>query len=149
MARLPRSLLPDGMFHVTSRGVEQRDVFLDERDRLAFLGLLAEVTVRFRWTVHAVCLMTNHYHLVVEATRADLSGGLHRLNGAYAQRFNARRSRWGHLFGDRFWCKPIESEGQLATVCAYVVANPVRAGLCSKPSDWRWSHSRYGLDLAV
>lgn len=149
MARLPRSLLPDGVYHVVSRGVERRDVFLDEDDRLAFLALLAEVTVRFDWTVHAVCLMTTHYHLIVETRRASLSDGLRTLNGRYAQRFNRRRGRWGHLFGDRFWCEPIESERQLAAACAYVVANPVRAGLCVAPEDWRWSHSRYGFDVAA
>lgn len=147
VARLPRSVFPDGTFHVVSRGVEHSDVFLDERDRLSFLGLLAEVTVRFRWKVHALCLMTTHYHLVVEAARTDLSAGLHRLNGRYAQRFNTRRGRWGHLFGDRFWCGLIESERHLAATCAYVVANPVRAGLCETPPEWPWSHSRYGFDL--
>jgi putative transposase len=88
--------------------------------------------------------MTNHYHLVVEATLIMLSGGFHRLNGIYAQTFNLRHGRHGHLFGDRFWSATIESEEHLQDACRYVVFNPVRAGLCEQPEEWRWSASRYG-----
>ena len=95
--------------------------------------------------MHALCLMTNHYHLVVETPRPQLSAGFHRLNGVYAQRFNNRHERRGHLFGDRFWSSVIDSEEYLAAVCRYVLGNPVRAGLCELSHDWPWTHSRFGL----
>jgi putative transposase len=100
------------------------------------------VVQRDDWFVHVFCLMTNHYHLVVESLRDELSAGCHRLNGVYAQTFNRRYRRKGHLFGDRFWSGLIEDEEELRDTCAYVLANPVRARLCTEPTDWPWSDSR-------
>jgi putative transposase len=89
--------------------------------------------------------MTNHYHLVVEAFRQALSDGMQRLNGMYAQSFNTKHDRWGHLFGERFSCRPID-EDDLAVVCSYVLDNPVRAGICDRLADWPWGASRYDPD---
>jgi len=107
-----------------------------------FLHVFGKATDRARWSCHAICLMTTHYHLVLESTRANLSKGLHFLNGLYAQRFNLRHKRTGHLFGDRYSCRVIEDESYLAEACLYVVNNPVRAGLCAHAADWRWGASR-------
>jgi putative transposase len=140
VARLPRYVFPgNGVYHVTARGVDGTAIFRDDADRRGFLGLLGEVVDRHDWLVHAFCLMTNHYHLVVEALRVQLSFGLHRLNGLHAQRFNRRYRRTGHLFGDRFWSGSIDSDEELEAACTYVLANPVRAGLCTRPADWSWS----------
>ena len=68
MPRVPRYLLPDGLFHATARGAGQIAIYRDDDDRRAFLGLLSWVVHDFRWTCHGFCLMTNHYHLVIEAT---------------------------------------------------------------------------------
>jgi REP element-mobilizing transposase RayT len=136
----------DGTFHACTRGVDGTAIFPSDDDRRSFLRLLSDVVVRCSWQVHVFCLMTNHYHLVVEALRDDLSDGFHRLNGVYAQAFNRRHDRRGHLFGDRFWSGQIETDEQLVATCRYVLANPVRAGLCATPADWRWSASRYGFD---
>jgi putative transposase len=140
--RLPRCFLPDGVFHACTRGVDGTAIFRSDDDRRYFLRLFAEVSERHDWFVHAFCLMTNHYHVIVDALRADLSDGFQRLNGVYAQNFNRRYGRRGHLFGDRFWSGPIESDEQLTNACEYVLDNPVRAGLCSTPTDWHWSGSR-------
>jgi putative transposase len=145
--RLPRYVFPDGIFHVGTRGVDGAAIYRSDDDRRFFLRLLADVVQRHDWAVHVFCLMTNHYHLVVEALRDDLSGGFHRLNGIYAQAFNRRYARRGHLFGDRFWSGLIESDERLDATCRYVLANPVRAGLCPLASDWPWSASRHGFDL--
>jgi putative transposase len=88
MPRILRTSLPDGYFHVTTRGVEQRAIYLDGDDCRSFLGLLAATVSRNHWDVYAFCLMGNHYHLVLEAARANLSHGVQGLNGVYAQRFN-------------------------------------------------------------
>jgi len=140
--------LPNGVFHVTTRGVDRGCIYRDAEDRRTFLDLLGFVVRRWRWYVHAVCLMGNHYHLVAETTRDRLSLGMHRLNGVYAIRFNRRHARTGHLFGDRFSAYVIDSDEYLAAACGYVVNNPVRAGLCEHARDWPWSASRYGLEDA-
>jgi len=140
--RLPRYVFPDGTYHVGTRGVDGTPIFRSDDDRRFFLRLFADVVQRHDWLVHVFCLMTNHYHLVVEALRDELSAGCHRLNGVYAQTFNRHYRRKGHLFGDRFWSGLIEDDEELQDTCAYVLANPIRAGLCEQPADWPWSGSR-------
>jgi putative transposase len=138
--RLLRKQLPDGLFHVFTKGVDSCSIYLDDDDRLSFLRLMSQAVDRFDWQCQALCLMTTHYHLVLESTRERLSSGLQRLNGIYAQRFNRRHDRTGHLFGGRFGSRVIEEEDYLAGVCLYVVNNPVRAGLCESWDEWPWSH---------
>ena len=148
VARPLRSDLPPyGYWHVTARGVDGTAIYRADDDQRFFLRRLNEVCAREELVFHAMCLMTNHYHFVVEAFRDRLSDALHRLNGRYAQAFNRWYGRKGHLFGDRFWSEPIEDDEHLRNTCVYVVSNPVRAGLCARPEDWPWSYSRYGFDL--
>jgi REP-associated tyrosine transposase len=138
-----RSDLPDGIYHVTTRGVAGTRIFVDDDDRRIFLVRLTDVVRRFNWRWYALCLMHTHYHVVIETTRVSLSAGLKRLNGLYAQGFNERHERGGHLFGDRFWASLIETEEHFRAACWYVVCNPVRAGLCDEPEDWPWTRSRF------
>jgi REP element-mobilizing transposase RayT len=144
MPRRPRNVLPDGAYHITARGVARTPIFVDDDDREVFLTLLLSTIQRHAWTCHAFCLMTNHYHLIVETLRGRLSRGMHRLNGCYAQAFNERHNRVGHLFQGRYSAYVIEGEDYLTRSCRYVVENPVRAGLCAAPRDWPWS-SRLGV----
>jgi REP element-mobilizing transposase RayT len=148
MARALRRDLPDGFVHVTARGVAGEHVYLDDDDRRAFLAILGAALARTRLETHALCLMGTHYHLVVEGLVRELSRLLHRVNGTYAQVFNVRHGRFGHLFADRFSATPIESEEHLVEACRYVLLNPCRAGLVEAPDDWPWSKSRYGFDVA-
>ena len=139
MPRQPRHLLGDGIFHVTVRGVARADIFHDDDDYQWFISLLANVVGRFCWRDHAFCLMPNHYHLVVETTQPRLSDGMHRLNFLYAQGFNDRYERDGHLFQNRFGARLIADERHLERACTYVEENPVRAGLSPRAEDWPWS----------
>jgi REP element-mobilizing transposase RayT len=129
---------------VTSRGAAQAPIFADDADRAAFVVLLYSVVRRFTWKCHIYCLMTNHFHLVVETERERLSAGMHRLNGNYARHFNERHDRCGHLFQDRYGAYLIDCERHLANACTYVAENPVRAGLCGRAEDWPWSGSLVG-----
>jgi putative transposase len=138
MPRVPRSALPDGIFHVTARGNAREVIFRDGIDFADFERQLFRVRDVFAWTLHAYCLLPNHYHLIVEASRPDLSSGMQRLNGRYAQRFNERYERVGHVFQNRFKSFVIESEEHFERALAYVSANPVEAGLCECSDDWPW-----------
>jgi putative transposase len=140
---VPRPLRPpdpDGIYHVTARGVERRVVFEDDEDRELFMRILCATATRRRWEVWAWCLMTTHYHLVVRAPAGDLSLGMQWLNGRYADRFNLRYRRPGHLWQGRFHSVRVEREAHLAELSRYVARNPVEAGLCARPEDWPWSH---------
>jgi putative transposase len=136
--RLPRSQLDDGFFHATARANFGLALFVDDVDRLDFLQLLRSTLALFDWRCHAHCLMGTHYHLVVEASRPALSEGMRRLNGDYARRFNRRHGRRGHLFEERFSSYVLRDERHLEAAVAYVLQNPVRAGLCQKAQDWQW-----------
>jgi REP element-mobilizing transposase RayT len=106
------------------------------------MRLLRDVVQSYRWDCYAFCLMGTHYHVVIAADREALSAGLQRLNGVYAQLFNRRHGRTGHVFGDRFHAWVIADERHVRAACAYVVENPVRAGICATASEWPWSASR-------
>jgi putative transposase len=142
MARALRLEFPGALYHVTSRGNAGGQIFLDDADRRAFLELLARVVGRFAWFLHAFCLMGNHYHLVLETPKPNLSRGMRSLNGAYAQTFNRRVGRKGHVFQGRFHAVLVEREGHLLELTRYVVLNPVRARLVTAAGDWRWSSYR-------
>ena len=146
MPRLARYLLPErGIFHVTTRGVARQAISRDDEDRRLFLVLLARATRRTNWDCHAFCLMPNHHHLIVETHQDLLSVGLRQLNGRYAQAFNERHERTGHLFGDRFAAFVIGDEEHLRAAAEYVLQNPVRAGLCRRADDCPWSGARRQL----
>ena len=142
MPRILRTSLPDGVFHVTARGVDGAAIVRDVGDGGRYVHLLADTIERYRWECHAYCLMPNHVHVLVDATQPDLSGGVQYLHGTYALAFNRRHGRRGHLFGARFASWVVETERHLVNACRYVYLNPVRAGLCARPQDWPWSGIR-------
>lgn len=140
--------MPAGLYHVTFRTAGPIAMFLDTDDRLDFLRRAASVGKRFGWAFRAFCLMRTHYHFLLEVGENRLQPGMHRLNGQYAQQFNQKYGRSGHLRGDRYTPTPVETERHLMASFRYIVRNPVRAGLCASPADWQWSSYRgtAGLD---
>jgi REP element-mobilizing transposase RayT len=145
MARPLRIEFPGALYHITARGNAGQDIFLDARDSQRFLDLLGEVATRLRWRCTAYCLMTNHYHLVVETPAPNLAHGMRQLNGRYTQGFNFRHGRDGHLFQGRYKAILVDREAYLKEVCRYVVLNPLRAGLAPDARAWRWSSYRATL----
>ncbi len=133
---------------MTTRGNSSRLVFIDDRDREIFLLQFARIVRELEWRCHTFCLMGNHYHLLLETPRPNLAVGMCRLNGVYANRFNRRHGRAGHLFERRYHPVLIKSDSQLLECCRYVVLNPVRAGLCEGPEEWKWSSYRSIAGLA-
>ncbi len=139
MARPLRICVPGGVYHVIARGNERAPIYRDDADRFRFLRTLARVVDRFGWLCHAYCLMGNHYHLLVETPRPNLPTGMQQLNGPYAQGFNDRHGRSGHVFQARYRSILVEKESHLLALCRYVVLNPVRAGVCLRPGAYYWS----------
>lgn len=139
MARPYRLLEPGGIYHVTAHAVADAVLFATDGDRAHFLELLGRVVRRRAWLCQAYCLLTTHLHLLLETPDPNLSHGMHWLSGSYAQEFNRRHGRFGHLFADRFHSVTIANDGHLLEVARYIALNPVRAGLCPTPADWEWS----------
>jgi putative transposase len=142
MPRPLRVQLAGGLYHIGARGNRGQKIFVDETDYKRFLELLAVAMERFQWRCHAYCLMPNHFHLVIETSEPNISGGMQRLNGTYAQWFNVRHGYEGHLFQGRFFSELIESAHHLLELSRYIVLNPVRAGLCRDAGGWPWSSYR-------
>ncbi|NTU93848.1 MAG: addiction module toxin RelE [Chlorobiaceae bacterium] len=139
MARALRIELPGGLYHIMSRGNAKAPIFIDDRDRIKFIDILAKTVLDHRWVCHAYCLMGNHYHLLVETPDANLSDGMHLLNGMYTQAFNHRHLRTGHVYEGRFRSNLVEKGSYLLELSRYIVLNPVRAGLTARPEEYRWS----------
>jgi REP element-mobilizing transposase RayT len=148
MARPLRIEFPGALYHVTSRGNARAPIVLEDADRHLLLDVLGEVVERYRWVCHAYCLMTNHYHLLVETPEANLSRGMRQLNGVYTQRFNRAHEHVGHILQGRFGAVLVERDAHLLELARYVVLNPVRAGLVDAAEAYPWSSLRATLGLA-
>ncbi len=142
MTRPLRVEYPGAIYHVTARGNDGQEIFSDHYDHLDFLERMSQAVERFCWRYYAYCLMTNHYHLVVQTPQANLSRGMAWLNGGYAQSFNRLHNATGHVFQSRFKALLVQRETYLLAVLRYTVLNPVRAGMCAKPNDYQYSSFR-------
>jgi putative transposase len=144
MARKLRVEYPGAVYHVMNRGDRREEIFKDDKDRERFIETLGETCTKTGWQVHALCLMGNHFHLVVETPQGNLVAGMKWFLGTYTARFNRRHKLFGHLFSGRYKALPVDGSGNgyLKTVCDYVHLNPVRARLL-KPEQalrtYRWS----------
>jgi REP element-mobilizing transposase RayT len=136
MPRQLRIQYPGAMYHVMSRGNRRAAIFLDDVDRQDFLKTLAEACQKTSWQIHAYCLMSNHYHLVLETPNANLVAGMAWLQSTYTIRLNHRHKLMGHVLSGRYKAQLVEGSGNgyLRTACDYVHLNPVRAGLL-KPGE--------------
>jgi len=139
MARPLRIEFAGALYHITSRGNAREDIYQVNSDRYDFLELLNTVKTRHGWICHAYCLMSNHYHLLIETSTSTLSKGMKQLNGSYSQRYNYRHHRVGHVFQGRFKAILVEKESYLLELARYIVLNPVRARMVRTAKDWHWS----------
>ena len=139
MPRQPRKELAGAIHHVFARGNAKAAIYLDDSDRERYLAILGKAVVRHRWRCLAYCLMDNHVHLLIETPTANLGRGMQWLHGLYAQAFNARHRRPGHVFQGRFGSVPMRSDAQLLLAARYIARNPAEGGLCGEPLQWPWS----------
>ena len=142
MGRPLRIEYPGAVYHVTSRGNERREIFLDNDDRLTFLEILKDYHDRFDILIHAYVLMDNHYHLVLETPKGNLLKVMHGINSRYTGYFNRKYSRAGHLFQGRYKALLVEKNSYLVELSRYIHLNPVRAKVIEKPERYRWSSYR-------
>jgi len=144
---MPRQLRLEyagAIYHVMNRGDRREVIVRDWRDREGFLATLGEACAKTGWQVHAFCLMSNHFHLVLETPQPNLVSGMSWLLGTYSSRFNRRHKLVGHVFSGRYKSLVVDGSqnGYLRTVCDYVHLNPVRAkliGLEQALREYRWS----------
>jgi putative transposase len=145
MPRGPRIQAPEAIYHIFARGNNRSDIFETDGDRRVFITGLEETIEESRWRLYAYCLMTNHYHLVVQTPDANLAEGMHLLQSSYANRFNHTREHSGHVFQGRYGARMIQSTSDLLHVTRYVLLNPAEAGLAASADAWPWSSLRATL----
>lgn len=145
MARPLRPEFPGALYHITSRGNRQENIYEVGADRDAFLSILSHVCDRHNWVCYAYCLMDNHYHLLIETPDANLAKGMRQLNGVYIQTFNRAHGRVGHVFQGRYKSILVEKDSYLLELSRYIVLNPIRASMVQSAEDWPWSS--YGAML--
>lgn len=124
MPRMARKKTYDAIFHVMCRSISEVDLFKDDDDKVVYLNLIKKYQKLYEFRVYGYCLMDTHAHIIIDANGSDISRVMHSINFSYAQYFNRRHKRHGHLFQDRFKSKMIDDERYLFALSAYVHNNP-------------------------
>ncbi len=162
MSRPLRIQYPDAWYHVMNRGRRGDEILCEDKDYVTFIDLLKEITEDYNVKVSAYCLMSNHYHLLIQTPDANLSRAMRHLNGVYTQRYNRMHHCDGQLFRGRFKAILVEADSYLLELLRYIHRNPLEAGLVdnlqkyiwsshkgylSKARKWGWLHKRFPLSL--
>jgi putative transposase len=142
MTRPLRIQYPDVWYHIMNRGRSRTKIFASPEDYLAFIDLLKEATSLWKVRIAAYCLMSNHYHLLLQTPEANLSRCMRHINGIYTQYFNRTYKNDGPLFRGRYKSIVIDQDSYLLELVRYIHANPWSAGLVKHLEDYRWSSHR-------
>lgn len=139
MTRLARMKDLNLTYHVMLRGNEKRNIFIDDSDKNKFLDTLSRMKNKYDFLLEAYCLMNNHVHLLINDNNNDISLFMKSINVSYANYFNKKYQRVGHLFQDRFLSQIVTDDNYLIAVSAYIHNNPVKAKIVKSPEHYRWS----------
>lgn len=139
MARTARQLSKSNIYHVMLRGINRQNIFEDDEDRGYFMSVLRRCKELSGFRLHAFALMSNHVHLLIEPGNESLETVFRRIGTRYAVWFNRKYERAGHLFQNRYISENVETDLYFLTVLRYIIQNPMKAGLESRPGTYRWS----------
>jgi REP element-mobilizing transposase RayT len=139
MARPYRLQGEDCFYHITSRGDDRKKIFINDRDFEKFLEYILTAKERFKFYIYSYCLMSNHYHLLLETQQANISKIMHYLNGSYTTYYNIKRKRCGHVFQGRYKSIVVDRDSYFLELSRYIHLNPVRAKMIKLPDEYRWS----------
>jgi len=143
MARPLRIEYEKAFYHIVQRGTERKEIFKTEKDKERFLGYLDQAYDRYHSKCHAFSLMDNHYHLIIETPKANISKIMHYLNTSYAVYYNTKHKRVGPLYQGRYKAILIDTDGYLHHLSRYIHLNPVRAKIVDDPIEYRWTSYKY------
>jgi len=138
MARQARKRSATGVYHVMLRGIDKRDIFLHDEDKMIFMKKLLKAKENANFGLYGYCLMDNHIHLLIRESE-EIGVSVKRVSVGYASWHNNRYGRVGHLFQNRYLSEPVESEGYLVHVLRYIHQNPLKANMVKKPENYPWS----------
>ena len=138
MPRSARQTGKNGYIHIIERGVNHQDIFYHDSDYERFLKILREMAEKMGFDVVCYCLMSNHVHLIIHDKERRFAEIMKKAAGSYAQYFNRKYERTGHLFQNRYLSRPIDTKSYLLACVAYIHNNPEKAHICSR-EKYRWS----------
>ncbi|WP_373483524.1 transposase [Acetobacterium sp.] len=138
MARQARVKSTTGIYHVMLKGLDGRNLFLDDSDRSIFMEKLNKARETGGFQLYAYCLMDNHVHLLIKEGE-ELGTSIKRITVGYVQLHNNKYGRTGHLFQNRFSSEAVEDDQYLMTVVRYIHCNPLKAGMVTRLEDYPWS----------
>lgn len=148
MSRIARVVNPGYPHHITQRGNNKQSIFRDSREKKFYLYLLKKYSYQCSCKVHAYCLMPNHIHLLLVPKESDsLAKTMQKINLVYTQYINKKYNRTGRLWECRFFSALIDQESYLWSVCRYIEQNPLRAGITTEATKYKWSSARINADL--
>lgn len=147
MGRLARVTHPGAWHHIMDRGSRKNDIFHSTEDYYLFLGLLGEYFQKHNIELHAYCLMTNHYHLLVHTPNGNISYAMKCLNGVFTQKMNKRYDTDGPIFRGRYKSTLVDEDHYFLTLTRYIHLNPVEAAIVGSPQEYKWSSYRAYLNL--
>ena len=139
MPRKAREKGSSGIYHLMARGINKQNIFIDDFDRQKFLDFILKFNENSDCIIYGYCLMNNHIHLLFHEKEGNISDFMKKVNGSYAQYFNNKYERVGHLFQGRFKSEPVDTEQYLHTVLRYIHQNPLKAGLVDNIELYKWS----------
>jgi putative transposase len=149
MARQLRLEFEGAFYHITSRGNLRDKIFYDEKDKERFLEILKRTKERYSYLLHAYALMDNHYHLLLETPKANISQIMQNINTSYTVYINKKYQRSGHLLQGRFKGIIVDKDEYLVTLSRYIHLNPVSAKIVQKPEDYRWTSFKTFIDKNI
>ena len=141
MPRKARNLF-DGkeLFHVMVQGIKKERIFINEREKLEYIKLINQFSETYKVKIIAYCIMDNHAHLLVYTKSINgLTEYMHRLNTSYAIYYNKNKNRVGYVYRDRFKTQLIKDREHLLNCIIYIHNNPVKAGICILPKQFKYS----------
>ena len=142
MPRSARIISNTGIYHVMLRGINRQQVFYDNEDYDCFLSKIKTYKEISHYQIYAYCLMGNHVHILMKAEAEPLETIFRRIGSSYVYWYNMKYQRTGHLFQDRYRSEAVEDDEYFLTVLRYILRNPVKAGMCSFPSEYEYSSFR-------
>jgi REP element-mobilizing transposase RayT len=149
MARPLRIEFKDAFYHIIQRGIERKNIFISNTDKNKFLSYIDFAHIGYGAIFHSYALMNNHYHLILQTPRANLSKVMHYLNTSYATYFNTKRKRVGPLYQGRFKAVLVQQDEYLHHLSRYIHLNPIRVNIVKDPIEYPWSSYKYFVSSAV
>jgi putative transposase len=144
MPRAARIKSETGIYHIMLRGINRQNIFNDEEDNEKFIEALKKSKEISNFEIYAYCLMGNHVHIVIYEREEGIDQIIKRIGTRYAYWYNKKYERMGHLFQDRYKSEPVEDNAYFLTVLRYILRNPIKAGLCKRIEEYKWSsYSEY------